>query len=497
MTTTAPRHAALPSVGEHTSPWTTWVLGCLVVLALAAVWPVAIGAQDAVPAGALILASIGGTVVTVAVRTQLLERALRRPELTSRWMRHVGSQLVPVVALSLVYPLAQGRLTLDSVGGTDLRTLLLSVSLTVPWLGQTVCMPLYDSITSTVPQPAADRAVLARALADRLPGVFAAGAVITAGVTGAVTAVLGWSATAALAFLALALLHVLFMQLLVLVVLGRRPALWAASWLAYAAAVLLVPDLWWLPPLVAASLLAAALVRDLPSRPVPVRTPDVATEFAKGALLGAVLWADKLVLFLRDPSSFPATVAFASLVPALITYNYYFGRVAPQVDALVATLRSSMQGDVPAVYAEHKRTLTVFVAESTKTVLLLGAALTSTGALVLPLVTGQLTATAVGAGADASTAVTIGMLLCGWVAVIVTLLAYKLAYLGRHSTAYGFCAAYGAANLVCTLAGAALAPTYVALTVLGLGVLVPLLQTCMRHWQHPDYSLFWRNAVSW
>ena len=84
-----------------------------------------------------------------------------------------------------------------------------------------------------------------------------------------------------------------------------------------------------------------------------------------------------------------------------------------------------------------------------------------------------------------------------WLAMMLTLLCYKLDYIGQSATAQRFSAVY----LVGCMAAFILLPLgpapYVALIGFDLVLVAVTLRSTLEHWRSPEYSLFWRYAMAW
>jgi ABC-type uncharacterized transport system permease subunit len=91
----------------------------------------------------------------------------------------------------------------------------------------------------------------------------------------------------------------------------------------------------------------------------------------------------------------------------------------------------------------------------------------------------------------------VAVAIASWFAMILTLLCYKLDYIGQSRTAEIFSGCY----LVGCAAAFVFLPFSVApyLFLIGFdGLLVALtLRTTLEHWRSPEYSLFWRHATAW
>ena len=174
--------------------------------------------------------------------------------------------LAPVALLMVAYPIAARRIdtTLD---GTPLLSVLLAVSVTVPWLSQAVCLPLYRACEDLLPlTDAAGTASLERRVVAAWPNVLlqALPTILVFGLP--MHLACGWSARAAVTYGVLVALHVAFVQSVVVTNITRRRGWWAFSWAVYAATLLASPTTWFLPPLLGPYPLWWTLVTNCPGR---------------------------------------------------------------------------------------------------------------------------------------------------------------------------------------------------------------------------------------
>ncbi len=465
------------------------LLGAASVAFLAVTVAVALGGHD--PLGAVVVLVAGATAGAVKTVLRLRSRAhdtlrARRPgRRRFRPAVELIAYLSPVLLLSAAYPIATRRLAGDTVGGVQLTTLLLAASVTVPWLTQSVCLPLYRAVA---PQMAAgDTGAIRGRLCEVWPSTFLRCLPVVAAFTLAIELSTGWSLRSIGVYVGLCVLYVAFSQSLVLSILDRRRALWAAGWAAFAACLLAAPALWFLPPVAGVTTQLLPLRHHLARmvRPVSLERADVAADLLRGLLLGAVLWADKLLLFVRSGPHFAVTTVFVALLPAILVYNYYFVRLAPRFDAMVLALRSSMESEPYGELAARSQELSSYVERS------LGLAACAGAALVLAI-------TAASELADyRSVPLVAAVAIASWMFMMVTLSCYKLDYIGRTRLAQG----YGAVHLaICLVAFSVLAVgpgLYAFLAVAEGALLLGALRSATEHWQSSEYNLFWRHATAW
>lgn len=393
--------------------------------------------------------------------------------------------LSPVALLTLIFPIASVRLSGIEVGGTALTTLLLGSSLTVPWLGQAVCMPLYRALGVVIhagdPNKIQARfvAVWPAAFVQSLPAlvVFAI----------PVEFALRWSPVAFSTYLVLIILHLVFAQSLVLANIGRRRLLWAAAWTGYAAVLFVLPRLWYLPPLVGTLTQLVPLRHQLRRlrRPAVLDAAEVVRDLRRGLLLGAVLWADKFFLFIRYGNNFPVTTVFLALLPAILAYNYYFVRLAPRFDAAVLELRGAMENERFGYLTDRSMELTATVSRTIKRTAFVGAAL----GLVVTMGMREYQPHLAALVAAVSVA--------SWLFMMTTVVSYKLDYIGQLSQAQ----LLGAGHLaLCLVVFAVLplgAPLYAVMVVAEAVLFGLALRSCLKYWGSSEYTLFWRHAVAW
>jgi len=393
--------------------------------------------------------------------------------------------LSPVALLTLIFPIATVRLSGIEVGGTALTTLLLGSSLTVPWLGQAVCMPLYRALGVVIHAGDQDKiqarfvAVWPAAFVQSLPAlvVFAV----------PVEFALRWSPAAFSTYLVLIVLHLAFAQSLVLANIGRRRLLWAVAWTGYAAVLFALPRLWYLPPLVGTLTQLVPLRHQLRQlrRPAVLDTVEVFRDLRRGLLLGAVLWADKFFLFIRYGNDFPVTTVFLALLPAILAYNYYFVRLAPRFDAAVLELRGAMENERFGYLTDRSMELTATVNRSIKRTAFVGAVL------------GLVVTMGMREYQPHFAALVAAVSVASWLFMMTTVVSYKLDYIGQLSQAQ----LLGAVHLVlCMVVFAVLplgAPLYAVLIVAEAVLFGLALRSCLKHWGSSEYTLFWRHAVAW
>lgn len=394
--------------------------------------------------------------------------------------KNLLAQLTPVLCLSAAYPLVGVQLRTARVDSISTVALILSASLITPWLSQIVCMPLFAALSG---KPEQDR--LASAWLSRWPFVAAASLPVAGMFGAAVGVTLGWNSAAIGALMLLCALNALFSQSLVVGILQRNYLPWAVAWFTFALALVVLPKVWFLPPVAGLFTQLVYLAGTRPARPRLRVTRGVLLQFVKGMLIGAVLWSDKLFFYIRSPRDFQARYVFLAVMPAIVAYGYYFVRLAPGLDEIVTEMRATMEGDVLAHSGSRLRHLSEQVEESIVKVACAGAVLCLLAVVAVSLVAPSVSML-YGAMAVAST-----------VFVIITVLLYMLDYVGRTDLVYGFAGANLAIGAAVILIGPPGPGTYVVLAALSACVAIAATRSVLNVWRSPEYSLFWRHAAEW
>jgi hypothetical protein len=392
--------------------------------------------------------------------------------------------LSPVALLTVVFPIASERISTVQIDGVGLGAVLLASSLTVPWLSQAVCLPLYRGIGGL--EDAGTHALRARFVAV-WPLVLLRSAPVLVVFAVPVQLVMDWPVTALGAYLLLALLHLAFAQSLVLTTAGRSRVSWAVSWAAYAVALLAAPTLWVLPPLVGLLTQLVVLRRQLPQalRLIALDRRDVLADLLRGLLLGSVLWADKLLFFLTAGTAFAVDTVFLALLPAVLAYNVYFVVLAPSFDRTVKDLRRAMEEDPLDRLDGASRSVVGAVVSTLARTGLAGAVLS----FVVTAVIAVLRPDAVELTAAVSVA--------SWFFLMTTVLCYKLDYIGQRLPAQLLSAAHLVACVAAFLLLPIGAPVYLGLIAAELVIFFVALRTCLQHWRQSEYTFFWRHATAW
>lgn len=464
-------------------PWISTALSLTLLLSCLALALFAIAALDVI--------LVGAWVIGLALWSF---RRWRHPSSTEgRDRRHFHPRAVlelvlylsPILLLGLAYPLSSRRLSVDQVGGVPLTTMLLAASVTVPWLTQAVCLPLYRALAPQIER--ADITNVKGRFCDVWPSAFARSLPAIAVFAVPVELATRWGIEAIGAYLVLCVLYVLFAQSLLISIVSRNRFSWAVAWSSLAVTLFLVPGLWFLPPLVAVVTQVVPLRGQLHrlKRPARLAWGAVVVDLGRGLILGSVLWSDKLVLFLRNGSHFAITAVYLGLLPAILVYNYYFVALAPRFDVSVKELRGAMESDSVHHLLERSEALSRYVAKSIGRTGLAGAALaltvTAGSALVAPSTEALIASVAV----------------ASWFFMMTTLLCYKLDYIGQRRLALTYSAAHLAVSTAVLFALPISAASYLWLSCFEVVIFAGALLSVSVHWRSAEYNLFWRHATAW
>lgn len=439
-------------------------------------------------AGVVALAVLGVFAATVAlpgVTGRLLPDTadVRR----TWWRSSIGMALYlsPVILLTAVFPFATERIVDTRVGDIPLTSLLLASSVTVPWLSQAVCLPMYRAIGPLIADGNMD--AIQRRFCQVWPAVFAQSLPTIALFAVPVQLVLSWRWEAFGTYLILCVLHVAFAQSLIVSNVGRLRLRWAVAWTCYATALFILPAAWYLPPIVG---LASQLIpmRNYLGQMRSFGTIDISDamrDLFRGLLLGAVLWADKLFLFVRTDGTFAVNAIFIALLPAILAYNYYFVQLAPHIDRSVGDVRSAMETEPSQVMSDRSEVVSDVVVTSIIRTAFVGSVIAMAVTVAVALFAPDMLAMV--------TAVAIASLLF----MMTTLATYKLDYIGYQFRAQ----AYGAVHLAFCVALFVVMPIgpqlYVWLAALEAVLFVAALRMCLAQWRSAEYALFWRHATAW
>ena len=403
----------------------------------------------------------------------------------ARFLYQFVLYLSPVILLTSIFPLVTPRMAGIMVGGVELPQIILAVAITVPWMSQSVCLPVYRAMGDLLGERemnacmrrfaeywiTTNLAVLPALLFFSLPFFFA----------------LNWSLTTLLAFLVLGFLNMVFSQLLVIANLPTDSRnTWAFAWLAYALALLAFPAVWFLPPLMGIFVMLFVLRGHL-RHLVAFKRLDyhvVAREMLRGFLLGSVLWADKYLLFITLDGTMNVIAVYMGLAPAVIAYNYFFAAEATKVDRAVGHLRTIIESKGYQQVESYSTKVENRVVDSTRRTLMIAGISSVIVAVLMFLLSPE------------SFSLALTVIVSSWLFLAVTVFCYQIDYLGSHTAPQ----LIGLAHLfICGVAFQLFPGThaYFAIMVGELLLVAVSYMAFRRTWKTPAYDLFWRHAVAW
>ena len=284
----------------------------------------------------------------------------------------------PVALLMVVFPVVTPELGRYRLGDVPLVHVILAASITVPWLSQAACMPIYRAIElehkrvaknrqelterletelkegtvdkvrqlkALLKTPAYQRVSDVAAFARNWPYIYLTTLPLIILFALPLIFIMHWSASAVVSYLILSVLNLAFAQLLVLPSLAKNQVDWFFAWLGYAAALLFFPIFWFLPPTAGIIVLLLCLRKNIRQLKVFSRTPiiHVAQDALRGFLTGSVLWADKYVLFVAAHGQINVVAIYISLIPCVLAYNYFFVAEADRVNLVIKKLWSTFE----------------------------------------------------------------------------------------------------------------------------------------------------------
>ena len=401
----------------------------------------------------------------------------------------------PAILLGAGYPIVGSQLGSHSIGGIPLFSLVVSVSVAVPWLSQVAGTPVYRLI-GDVPYRGDDGA--ARRFARMWPALLVLIAPPVLVVTALVAVTTGWSATALGAHVVLTLVNMLFVQSLVVADIAGSRGRWALGWVAYAVALLAAPTIWFLPPLaglVSQMLLMGRALGGL-IHPVGVPLRSFTADTARGLVLGGVLWSDKLLLFLVNGTNFDIATVYLCLQPAVVAYSYYFAITAPSINRAVARFRIQLADSSMTRLRDQGRFLHGTVSASLRRTTVVGIVSVGIAVLVAALLDGG--------GASTWTLSASGVLTVTVIAgasllfTLLTLLAYEIEHVGDRTAAIVLSGAHLAAALLLFIGlGTIPVRAYAAVGIVDLALVAVAVAVYRSRWSSPEYAFFWGKALSW
>ena len=425
----------------------------------------------------------------------------------------------PVALLTTIFPLVTPEMSRQTIGGVSLTSIILAASITVPWLSQAVCLPLYRAIEAEH-KAIADAREAVRIEADFAHDrrkfqlekelraslndaryqdisdiaaftrswlyIFLVTAPLTLLFALPLAFILGWSGEALITFLILGVLNVAFAQLLMIPNLSKNRWVWAIAWGGFTAALYFFPLVWFLPPTVGSIILLIALGKDIAHlfhfRIVPLK--NIAGDALRGFLTGSVLWADKYVFFIAANGTIDVVAIYLSLIPTVIAYNYFFVAEAESINSVIARMWTLFDSTpLPQMKRESAQILRTSNRAMARTLGL---------AVICSVITGVLMAIFL----PHTFPLAFSGLIVAFLFLVITLLNYQIEYMTMFITVQ----LIGAAHLVAAIIIFALNPSewgYIPLMVADALIAFAAYRIYHRAWAAPEYSLFWKRALAW
>ena len=419
----------------------------------------------------------------------------------------------------VVFPVVTPELGRYRLGDVPLVHVILAASITVPWLSQAACMPIYRAIElehkrvaknrqelterletelkegtvekvrqlkALLKTPAYQRVSDVAAFARNWPYIYLTTLPLIILFALPLIFIMHWSASAVASYLVLSVLNLAFAQLLVLPSLAKNQVDWFFAWLGYAAALLFFPIFWFLPPTAGIIVLLLCLRKNIRQLKVFSRTPiiHVAQDALRGFLTGSVLWADKYVLFVAAHGQINVVAIYISLIPCVLAYNYFFVVEADRVNASIQHLWTIFDRlPYKGVQAESSKALRTSNHAIRNSLLIYIASAIVTGILMFIFL-------------PQSYPLALSGLVVAFLFVAVALLVYQIEYMTMYVTVQ----LLSAAHLVLLFISFMILPNETGYLPIIVGETV-LAFACYRvyrqAWAAPEYSLFWRRALAW
>lgn len=403
---------------------------------------------------------------------------------TGRFLWQFALYLSPVLLLMLIFPFVTERISSISVGGVNLTQIVLAASITVPWMSQCVCLPIYKAMEDLLGEKELNScmkrfceywlatcvAMVPVLLVFGLPLFFA----------------LNWTWTALLAYLILGFLNMAFGQLLVIANIPTNRTYWAAAWAAYSMALLFFPTVWFLPPvagIIVQLIVMRKYLRYLTTfRRLPALT--LTREAIRGFLMGAVLWADKYFLFAAQGGTMDVIAVYMGLIPAVIAYNYFFAAEAMGLDRSIAKLRGLIEYTSYPLVDRFATRVSKRVHAATHRTLILSLATSVITAVIMYFATPQ------------SFALALVVILTSFFFLTAAIFSYQVDYMGNHVAPQII---GGAHLLLCIMAFSIMPNIGGYYIILGGEILIAIASYLVfrKTWSAPAYDLFWKHAMSW
>ncbi|KQQ95349.1 hypothetical protein ASF62_02080 [Leifsonia sp. Leaf325] len=393
------------------------------------------------------------------------------------------AQAAPIAIIAFAFISSSAELAGLELGGMPLTSLMLITSALVPIASQAIAGPVYAALGATDRSRFSDVSgvvlrSLPRSLVFGLPLVLAF--TVLLGIS------IGLPADGVFALLGLVAVNMLFAASIVVAYVIRSGPMLFLAWIAYAAGIVIAPELWWLPSVAgAASQLAIILAPALRSAARPAaRTPrETVLDIVRGICAALPFWAIPLAVLMSDPSGVEIGIVFLAVFPATILYQLFFiltaGPLWTAIDSTRASLSETASGEIAAVTSALRGTARRGEA---RLVLLVGitAVLALGGIAVAHMPSADLIAT---------------LLVTSCAAVLLIAQVVRFTMLHGNAVTY----IVGIATIAELAIGSLLDDTQAMLSVHALFCLVVAGVLAVANafaWRRAEYYLFWRRAMS-
>lgn len=290
------------------------------------------------------------------------------------WWKLACFQLTAVLLVSIAFAAGGAKCQAGGcagIGGTPVMDLWLASGATMPWLAYVIVMPVSLALGDDIFRCGLPGS--AYFLMKRIPWGIAAGSVMAAilGISLPRPHAIGADSGFQIEFIASTGLHLLLALMLVHVFAQQKNQVYLGAWAAYALALAMLPDVWFLPPLAACSVLSVPFIYDawtfgrtaVPEALNCSALPSMWARTKRGLVLGSIFWGDKILILFIFPematSGHNATQFLAATLPAIILCNWYFLRLAPGMTRMWSIVFGAMSESSIPVFRATKKTLPV------------------------------------------------------------------------------------------------------------------------------------------
>ncbi|WP_221709978.1 hypothetical protein [Corynebacterium testudinoris] len=326
-----------PESPASTVPWAGYMAMFFVGLGLIAlVWWALTNSQ--IPNSVFVVVGIALSLIALFMATR-----------TGQWWALTIS-LSPTILLMSVFPLVINRIGADT-------SLILTVSVAVPWVAQAVTWPTYAPLQDV---KRTDVGAFASAFASLWPTLAMYSLLPVLAVSGALALVSGWGTREIVVCIIGLVSNVLFTQSLVPASDTRRNVFIFAGWVAYAGCLFLFPQYWFITPLAGVVPQLFLIGASLEGFPRPRSLPFVPTmnSIIMGGLMGSLLWADKFALILLHRDATSVVTIYVALLPVVLAQGVYYASQQEMVSQGLGELYERIKRDPASKLADITAELT-------------------------------------------------------------------------------------------------------------------------------------------